>query len=108
MIGLDVGQTLTAPNQSTTVFGSQSSQRHGVDRSCNDRSGDAEKVQVFRDAIDNTRHRGLSGLRIKLADHSVLLSGTVSSYYLKQVAQESIRPYAIGLTIRNELKVTDP
>jgi hypothetical protein len=35
----------------------------------------------------------------------LVISGRVKSWYQKQVAQETIRPFAGGRTIRNELEV---
>ncbi len=70
---------------------------------------DNEKLQIFQDALSNAGHRELRSIRVFLNRKAVKLRGTVSSFYLKQVAQEAIRPHAIGLKILNELVVaSDP
>ncbi len=50
-------------------------------------------------------HSGLNNVRVQLDDGLINLEGFVSSYYLKQLAQETIRPLAIGMRIRNQLRV---
>ncbi|MEM9644425.1 MAG: hypothetical protein AAF989_05490 [Planctomycetota bacterium] len=69
-----------------------------------------EKTITFNDLIRQTGNRGLAEVEATLvqapaAEATVVLRGRVSSYYLKQLAQETIRPMAIGMEIRNELQV---
>ena len=54
-----------------------------------------------------TRHLQVAGrdLRIDIDDRGVVLSGTVRSWYQKQLAQESIRRVAGAASIRNEIEV---
>lgn len=47
----------------------------------------------------------LRRVRVQESDESIVLRGTVSSYYLKQLAQESMRPVAEGRRIVNLLEV---
>jgi BON domain len=71
-----------------------------------DASGaDLEKQSIFESALASNRIGELRRVRVGVDDANVTLQGTVSSFYLKQLAQESIRPFALGLTIRNELRV---
>lgn len=64
-----------------------------------------EKERYFRQAIAERGYRELRHVRARVISGVVHLTGSVSSYYLKQVAQEAIRPLAIGLTICNRLNV---
>ncbi|QDS93980.1 hypothetical protein FF011L_27570 [Roseimaritima multifibrata] len=64
-----------------------------------------EKEGYFRKAIAESGYRDLRNVRARVISGVVHLTGCVSSYYLKQVAQEAIRPLAIGLTICNRLTV---
>jgi hypothetical protein len=50
--------------------------------------------------------RQLGSVRLLVLDASVELIGEVPSYYLKQLAQESIRPAALGLQIVNQIRVS--
>ncbi len=50
----------------------------------------------------------LRRLDIAESDNEVVLSGIVSSYYLKQMAQEAIRPALAGRQLRNRLLVLPP
>lgn len=51
--------------------------------------------------------RQLGTVRLLVLEGSVELFGEVDSYYLKQLAQESIRQTAIGLRIVNQIRVTE-
>ncbi|WP_283431026.1 BON domain-containing protein [Neorhodopirellula lusitana] len=64
-----------------------------------------EKSQALESMIQQTGHRGLDRVRARVKDGWIVLWGQVPSYYLKQLAQEAVRPLAIGLQIRNELRV---
>ncbi|QDT61429.1 BON domain protein [Stieleria bergensis] len=68
-------------------------------------SGFDEKSQALECAIQQAGHRGLDRVRVTLLDGWIVLRGRVSSFYLKQLAQEAVRPMAIGMQIRNELHV---
>lgn len=43
----------------------------------------------------------------ELSGKKMIMRGTVSSYYWKQVAQESLRSYCVGLEIINSVQVVD-
>jgi hypothetical protein len=49
----------------------------------------------------------LRDLRVVHLGHALLISGTVSSYYHKQLAQEVVRTVAEGLDVINSIDVTD-
>ena len=64
-----------------------------------------DKVHAIRRAISNLRNNGLTRVHVAIDDGAVLLTGTVSSFYLKQIAQEAVRPCLIGMRLVNELQV---
>ena len=71
---------------------------------------DAHDSRDLRDRIHLVLSRAphLLGrpIHVEVVDHEVLLTGTVRSYFQKQMAQESLR-YVSGLgLIRNQLAVT--
>ena len=50
----------------------------------------------------------LRRLKVEETDQEIVISGTVPSYYLKQLAQEAIRPILDGRRIRNRIRVSEP
>ena len=71
---------------------------------------DAHDSRYLRDRIHLVLSRAphLLGrpIQVEVVDHEVLLTGTVRSYFQKQMAQESLR-HVPGLgAIRNQLAVT--
>ncbi|TWU50584.1 hypothetical protein Poly51_38760 [Rubripirellula tenax] len=64
-----------------------------------------EKTLAFEQAIRRAGHRGLDRIEVMLRDGEIVSSGRVKSYYLKQLAQEAVRSPAIGLQIRNNVRV---
>ncbi len=64
-----------------------------------------EKTRAFETRIRQTGYQEMRGIKVRLRDGLVTLRGNVTSYYMKQVAQEAIRPLAIGLHINNEIEV---
>lgn len=84
-------------------------------RSCTGRSAlpnevvdrfDETKQKVFRDALAKAGQGELKRIRVGIDDRTLFLTGKVSSFYLKQAAQEAVRPHAIGLDICNQLTVS--
>jgi hypothetical protein len=68
-------------------------------------------VVSFRSqAIDSIlRENALSDLRqleVQETDDEVVIMGIVPSYYLKQMAQESVRPALAGRRLRNRIRVS--
>ncbi|MEO9590202.1 BON domain-containing protein [Rhodopirellula bahusiensis] len=64
-----------------------------------------EKSQALECSIQQAGHRGLDRVRVTVLDGWIVLRGRVTSFYLKQLAQEAVRPMAIGMRIRNEVHV---
>ena len=50
----------------------------------------------------------LRRLRVEEDDSQIVISGIVPSYYLKQMAQETIRPALAGRRLRNQVIVLPP
>ena len=50
----------------------------------------------------------LRRLDVTESDAEIVISGIVSSYYLKQMAQEAIRPALSGRRLRNQVIVLPP
>jgi len=50
----------------------------------------------------------LRRLDVAESDAEIVISGIVSSYYLKQMAQEAIRPALSGRRLRNQVIVLPP
>lgn len=64
-----------------------------------------EKSQALQSLLQQTGHCGLRHVSAVASDGWIVLRGRVASYYLKQLAQEAVRPMAIGVRIRNEVAV---
>ena len=73
---------------------------------------DEELQALARRALDTCGYRVLSRLECYLADGAVILSGVVSSFYYKQVAQAAVRralcSIATGGRIDNKIVVREP
>jgi len=67
-----------------------------------------EKRDGFQRVLIETGVRELRYVRVELSDGHVRLNGRVPTFYAKQLAQEALRPYAIGLKIDNQLAVDLP
>ena len=50
----------------------------------------------------------LHELEIRQFGDEIVIDGIVPSYYLKQMAQETVRPVLFGRRIRNKVVVTTP
>ena len=50
----------------------------------------------------------LRRLKVEETDQEIVISGTVPSYYLKQLAQEAVRPILDGRRVRNRIRVAEP
>jgi osmotically-inducible protein OsmY len=59
-----------------------------------------------RQALRQSPIPALRRLQVEETDHQVVLSGAVSSYYLKQLAQETIMPILDGRELHNQLTVS--
>jgi hypothetical protein len=47
-------------------------------------------------------------LKVEENDKEIVIFGTLPSYYLKQLAQEAVRPVSDGRTISNQIRVSEP
>ena len=56
-------------------------------------------------ALSHSPNSEIRRIRIVATDETIVLRGVVSSYYLKQLAQESLRASADGRRIVNLLEV---
>ena len=57
-------------------------------------------------ALKQSSHPALRYLRIEETSEAIIISGKVSSYYLKQLAQETIMPVRGELSLVNQVTVT--
>lgn len=61
--------------------------------------------QRVSDALRGTGQDDLRLIRVDCRDEVLKLSGSVRSYTLKQLAQETIRPLAVGCVLQNDVCV---
>lgn len=64
-----------------------------------------EKAERFLEVLGQAGSSELRRVQVQVVDGKVVLFGRVTSYYHKQVAQESVRPLAIGMEIENKIDV---
>lgn len=64
----------------------------------------ADVAQVLR----HSPHPALRGLAVEESDETIIISGRVSSYYLKQLAQEAIMPLRGVRALVNQVTVERP
>jgi len=64
----------------------------------------AGAAALLRDCPVNDLRR----LEVIESDSEVVITGIVTSYYLKQMAQETVRPAAAGRRLRNKVLVLPP
>jgi len=65
----------------------------------------ADVLGRAKDAISRSPHLMNKKIRLKLEGDCVQILGTVSSYFEKQIAQETLRPIVTPLRIENDLVV---
>jgi len=92
---------LDTESASTRVFNS-------TDTSEDRATEDCEKADLFRQLLADAGVRELRGLRVEVGDGLLRLYGRVPTFYAKQMAQEKLRPYSIGLKIDNRVIVDLP
>ncbi len=56
-------------------------------------------------ALKQSSHPALRYLRVEQTDGTIVISGKVTSYYLKQLAQETIMPVRGSLALVNQVTV---
>ena len=65
-----------------------------------------ESVQSrAQSALSNSPIFDLRGLSVEEVEGGLLLTGSVSSYYHKQLAQEAVRTVALGVPVMNSIRV---
>ncbi len=60
------------------------------------------------EVLQQSQRAALRNLSVHESDDAVLLLGSVSSYYMKQLAQETIRPVLGGRNLVNLVQVVNP
>ncbi|WDQ14860.1 BON domain-containing protein [Rhodopirellula sp. P2] len=65
-----------------------------------------DEAEKFNAEMRRVGHGELRDIRVDVSDQGVVLQGRVSSFYLKQLAQEAVRPLSRSLRIRNQIDVT--
>lgn len=71
-----------------------------------DRCQEMPPERLARDELRATRYAGLQHVECRLSEHRLVLSGTVSSYFLKQLAQSVLRKrFGDHWQIENRLQV---
>lgn len=57
--------------------------------------------------LEHSAHLGLRKVHVSVDNEAIVLTGTVPSYYLKQVAQETARQLCTDRRLSNDLAVTE-
>ena len=65
-----------------------------------------DKSSIF-EALKKSHHAVLRRLQVEKTDSSLIITGQVSSYFLKQLAQETIRPHLGSLKVINRVTVAN-
>ncbi len=71
----------------------------------------ATSIETCSQATEALLHSpipALRGLQVEESEHGLILSGSVASYYLKQLAQETILPYLDHRDLLNRINVIRP
>lgn len=68
--------------------------------------GDRQLQAAARDALSTSKYVALRQLNCRVAEGDVEISGTVSSFYLKQVAQAAMQRLNPAGHVRNLVEVT--
>lgn len=63
---------------------------------------------LLRGALDRSPFFGKRAVAVEILPDAIVLSGVVGSYYQKQMAQESLRPYLGSVALQNRLQVASP
>jgi hypothetical protein len=65
----------------------------------------SQPLQGAEQALRQSVHPALRKLGVEESDGAVVITGSVSSYYLKQLAQETIMPVLGARELRNRVLV---
>jgi hypothetical protein len=61
-----------------------------------------------KDALERSAVPALRGLQVEVNEDVIIISGSVSSYYLKQLAQETLMPALGHRRLHNRIEVNQP
>jgi osmotically-inducible protein OsmY len=73
-----------------------------------DESRDSPMVAAICERLASSSHCGLRNIQVHVDRQHVLLSGKVSTYFLKQTAQEVARAVCPTRQVKNSIVVGDP
>ncbi|MGI9467430.1 MAG: BON domain-containing protein [Rubripirellula sp.] len=79
-----------------------------IKRAAAGESCDAQAEQAVRQHLASSGHCGLRNLQVRVDREIVLLAGQVSTYFLKQTAQEVARVVCPDHQIKNLIVVREP
>lgn len=65
----------------------------------------SKHAQLQREVTQQLVHHGLRRINVEIDEQRVVLSGTVHSYYLKQIAQETARKTCPQRKVYNDIDV---
>jgi osmotically-inducible protein OsmY len=82
--------------------------RAATDESAADESGDPQVEKAVRQRLTSSGHCGLRDLQVHVDRELLLLSGEVSTYFLKQTAQEVARVVCPDHQVKNLIVVREP
>lgn len=68
---------------------------------------DQDELVRLKAGLSQSRYPQVREIEVSLTSKGVVLTGTVSSFYMKQMAQETLRSLNGYHRICNDLKVTD-
>jgi len=71
----------------------------------NNQSQNDELQDVIAQRLGHCGHPGLRRVSVVVDNQRVILSGTVASYYMKQMAQETARQACPGRKVYNDVDV---
>lgn len=70
-----------------------------------DNVADARMQELLINSLRESPYRELKNIRVQASGKSVCLTGMVSSFFLKQMAQETVRPIFPNQRIYNHIQV---
>ncbi|MFK8111797.1 MAG: BON domain-containing protein [Rubripirellula sp.] len=65
----------------------------------------AEVALLLKEELCHSGHNVLQRVEVEVDNHSIVLSGTVPSYFLKQVAQETVLAACHDRHLSNDIRV---
>ncbi len=70
-----------------------------------DDSSNARIQREIRQQLDDSPHHELRNVRVQVGAQQIVLTGTVSTYFIKQMAQETARRAEDRRQVLNQVKV---